>query len=261
MAEDTWQLTTLNVNGLRAATRKGFAEFRDGCGADVVLLQETRMQDVQLKAAHRPPEGWTGAWAQAEKKGYSGACAWSRLPVTATTTDCGIELARVEGRWAQIETPQATLVSLYLPSGSSGEARQAIKDDFSEQLLAHMDTLLESGAPVAVCGDYNVAHTELDIWEWKRNAKNSGFLPHERAWFSRLLDRGWVDLWRRFHPEERGYSWWSNRGQARAKDRGWRIDYVLCSPALAERATACWIQGQEPAVSDHCAVHATFARV
>jgi len=256
----TWQLTTMNVNGLRAATRKGFVAWRDKLGTDAVLLQELRMQTDQFKAEHAPPPGWGGARSQAEKKGYSGVSCWTRLPVRQTTTDPGIALAVKEGRWAQVETPEATLVSLYVPSGSSGEERQGIKDRFSDDLMGVLDGLLASGAPVAVCGDINIAHTERDIHAPKRNAKNSGFLPHERQWMTQLLERGWVDLWRKMNPDDQAYTWWSNRGQARSKDRGWRIDYVLVTPALAERATACWIEGREPALSDHCAIHATFSK-
>ncbi len=257
---DVWKLTTLNVNGLRSATRKGFAEWRTTIDSDVLLLQELRMQVEQLTGAHAPPPGYAGIASEAEKKGYSGVAAWTRLPVRHQTRTCGIPLVETEGRWAQVETPEATLVSLYLPSGTSGPERQAVKDTFSEDLLGVLDRLSADGAPVAVCGDFNVAHTENDIHNPRGNAKNSGFLPHEREWFSRMLARGWVDLYRHLNPTDTAYSWWSNRGQARANDKGWRIDYILCTPSLAARATACWIEGREPALSDHCAVHATFRR-
>ena len=256
----TWQLTTMNVNGLRAATRKGFVEWRDKLKTDALLLQELRMQTDQFRPEHAPPAGWGGIRSQAVKKGYSGVACWTRLPVRCATVDPGIPLAVHEGRWAQVETPEATLVSLYVPSGTSGEERQRTKDAFSDDLMTVFDQLAANDGLAAVCGDINIAHTERDIHAPKRNSKNSGFLPHERAWMTRLLERGWVDLWRHINPDAQEYTWWSNRGQARAKDRGWRIDYVLVTPALAERATACWIEGREPALSDHCATHATFQR-
>ncbi len=257
---DTWQLTTLNVNGLRSAVRKGFRDWRGRSGADVICLQELRMQADQMDAEHRAPRGWKSVQADAVKKGYSGVSVWSRLPVEEASVGCGVEAYDAEGRVARLVTDQATVYSIYFPSGTSGDERQAFKDGFNEYMLDWLQAELDSGRPVAVCGDINTAHTERDIWNPTGNKKNSGFLPHERAWMTRLLDRGWVDVWRHSNPDAQAYSWWSNRGQARAKDRGWRIDAILASPALAERLVSSHITGREPMLSDHCAVSAVFAR-
>jgi exodeoxyribonuclease III len=158
-------------------------------------------------------------------------------------------------------TDQATIYSIYFPSGSSGLERQAFKDSFNEFVLDWLQPELDSGRPVAVCGDVNVAHTAADIWNPKGNLKNSGFLPHEREWMDRLLARGWVDVWRALNGEAQAYSWWSNRGEARARDRGWRIDYLLVSPSLAARAVSANIVGTMPYLSDHCPISATFTRL
>jgi exodeoxyribonuclease-3 len=173
-------------------------------------------------------------------------------------------IADEEGRvsWVDLFEGEETVrvYSIYFPSGTSGEERQAVKDGFNHHIQGLLRRHLERGDRVAVCGDVNTAHTKQDIHNPTGNKKNSGFLPHERAWMTELLAEGWVDLFRTQHPDAQTYSWWSNRGQARAKDRGWRIDYILCSPALAELALSCEITGREPKISDHCAVNATFRR-
>lgn len=262
----TWTLSTLNLNGIRAAARHGFWDWLGDQDPDVLCLQEIRMQVEQVKdkdrALHLAPADWTSSRADAVKKGYSGTAVWTRLPVSDQGIGCGHAAADHEGRvsWLDLSVGGETVrvYSIYFPSGTSGEERQAVKDDFNAFIRAHLRPHLERGERVVVCGDVNTAHTPLDIHNPTGNKKNSGFLPHEREWMSALLSDGWVDLWRQFHPGEKVWSWWSNRGQARAKDRGWRIDYILCSPAAAALATGCEITGREPKISDHCAVNATF---
>jgi exodeoxyribonuclease III len=258
---ETWTLASMNVNGLRSAVRKGFRPWRARSGIDVLCLQELRMQAHQMDADHRAPRGWKSIQMDAEKKGYSGVSIWSRLPVVESSAGCGRPEYDREGRIVRMETDQATIYSIYFPSGTSGAVRQAYKDGFNEFVLEWLQPELESGRPVAVCGDVNVAHTVSDIWNPTGNKKNSGFLPHEREWMDRLLGRGWVDVWRSLHGDEKAYSWWSNRGQARDKDRGWRIDYLLASPSLAERLVSADITGSTPKLSDHCAISATFERL
>ncbi len=267
MTDPTWSLSTLNVNGIRAAVRHGLWDWIQAQDPDVLCLQEVRMQVAQAtdKARmHLAPADWTSSRADAEKKGYAGTAVWTRLPVSAQGTGCGMPTADREGRvsWVDLFGGEDTVrvYSIYFPSGTSGEERQAVKDAFNTHIQRLLRPHLERGERVAVCGDVNTAHTAQDIHNPSGNKKNSGFLPHERAWMTGLLEDGWVDLFRAQHPKAQEYSWWSNRGQARAKDRGWRIDYILCSPALAARALSCDITGREPRISDHCAVNATFRR-
>ena len=176
------------------------------------------------------------------------------------STGMGLDWADREGRVSRLDLEVASVVSVYLPSGSSGDARQARKEEFMARFAEWTRALLAEGRPVAVCGDLNIAHTADDIHNPSGNKRNSGFLPHEREWFTELLAQGWVDVWRACNPEAKTWSWWSNRGQARALDRGWRLDYILASPELAERVVDATIQGREPYLSDHCPVMATFRR-
>lgn len=256
-----WTLATLNVNGLRSAVKKDLHLWREAAGADVLCLQEVRMAAGDAGGAHAPPEGWTVVQSDAEKKGYSGTAVWSRLPVRSSAVGCGIDLAAREGRYVRVDTDEAAIISVYVPSGTTGAERQAVKDAFLEDFLAVTGALLAEGRPVALCGDVNIAHREIDIHDPKRNAKTSGFLPHERAWMDRLLAQGWIDLFRHLHPDRREYSWWTERFQARQNDKGWRIDYVLVTPDLALRAEDCWLAGRNPKLSDHCAVLARFRSI
>lgn len=258
----SWILTTLNVNGIRSAARKGFPKWRSKERCDVLALQEMRIQEHQMLAEHRPPRGWTSVRVEAEKKGYSGVATWSRLPVLETGEGTGLEWADNEGRccWMIVDAPgigPTKVISLYVPSGSSGDARQSMKDEFLEHWLDQTAALLESGMPTVVCGDYNIAHTEIDIHNPRANKKNSGFLPHEREWMDRLIAQGWVDLWRHLNPDVQEYSWWSNRGRARELNRGWRLDYLMATPDLAAHAEAAWI-GRTAGLSDHAPVSVRF---
>lgn len=253
----TWTLTTLNVNGLRAATRKGFQGWLRQAAPDVLCLQELRVAAADMDDDHRAPDGWRSVQADAQKKGYSGVAVWSARPPRHSAIGGGLGWADEEGRIARMDLDVGTVISVYLPSGSSGEARQAMKEEFMAWFLDWSRALLATGRPVALCGDLNIAHQEIDIHNPKANAKNSGFLPHERAWFSDLLALGWVDVFRAVNPGRQEYSWWSNRGQARALNRGWRLDYVLASPALAAQAEAAWIE-PTPNLSDHAPVSVRF---
>ena len=262
MSRDSWTLTTLNVNGMRAAVRKGFVQWRPKDKHDVICLQELRMQPDQMAAEHKAPRGWSSVQADAEKKGYAGVSVWSRLPVNASGIGIGLDWADAEGRWAwmDVEAPgigEVRVVSLYLPSGSSGDLRQGLKESFMDHLLGVMDELTARGKPAVICGDYNIAHRKMDIHNPTGNKKNSGFLPHERAWMDTVLERGWVDVFRACNPEQQVYSWWSNRGRARELDRGWRIDYQLATPDLADRATTAFIR-RHAGLSDHAPVSVRY---
>mgnify|MGYP001197483027 CR=1 FL=1 len=257
----SWRLCTLNLNGIRAAARKDFGRWRSRTKADVYCFQELRIQEEQMTAEHRQPRGWKRVQLDAQKRGYSGVSIWSRLPVHSMQASAGWSEADDEGRIVRLDTDQAAIVSLYLPSGSSGELRQGFKERFMERFMAYSQALLDEGVPAVICGDLNIAHTRQDIHNPTGNKKNSGFLPHEREWMTGLLEQGWADVFRELNPEAQEYSWWSQRGRARELDRGWRLDYILANSILMERAERCWIQGRTPALSDHCLVFADFARV
>ena len=244
-----------NVNGLRAAIRKGFDGYVDTFQADVTMLQETRTLEEQLPKDWDWPEGWYVSLHPAEKKGYSGVLTATLQPHRIVARGHGgpTDPNDSEGRVLVAEVNGVICINTYLPSGSNKDERQHFKEAWMEEWRQFIRPYLGDERPVIVCGDLNIAHTEDDIWNPKGNAKNSGFLPHERQWFTDLLADGWVDAFRHHAGEGvKTYSWWSNRGQARAKDRGWRIDYFLLNPAAMGRFTSCTIVregGLE--VSDH----------
>ncbi len=251
---------TWNVNGLRAALRKGFAGTLAAHAPDVVLLQEVRALPEQLPSAWRTPEGWEVSWHPAEKKGYSGVATWTRGPHQVLGRGLPGE-ADPEGRVLQVRHRGIRYVNVYLPSGSSGAARQAAKEAWMARFAPFAAELCALDEPVVLAGDLNIAHTEDDIWNPGGNKRNSGFLPHERAWFGALLDQGWTDLLRRQEGPGKGpYTWWSVRGKARAEDRGWRIDYLLANPAAAARASRVGVDREAGiTVSDHAPVTAVLA--
>jgi exodeoxyribonuclease-3 len=236
------RVITLNLNGLRSAATKGFYEWLAVQDADIVCLQEIKAQEADLTAAMLNPSGWHGYFHFAEKKGYSGVAIYTRRKPDLVLSGIGVAEFDAEGRYVQadFDMPQGPLsvVSLYLPSGSSSEERQQAKFRFMAEFAPRMAMLRASGREVIVCGDWNVAHSEADLKNWKSNQKNSGFLPAERAWVSDLLASGWIDVYRQLQPDatDACYTWWSNRGQAWAKNVGWRLDYQLATPGIASQA-------------------------
>lgn len=261
-------VTTVNVNGLRAAAGKGYLEWLAATGADVVCLQEVRAEPHQLPEAVRAPEGWHVLWAPAGAKGRAGVAVLSREEPLARRIGFGSREFDTSGRYAEIDLPGVTVVSLYLPSGEVGTERQEEKERFMAEFLPHLVQLrakaAADGREVVVCGDWNIAHREADLKNWRANQKNAGFLPEERAWLSRVLDEaGYVDVVRHLHPEGPGpYTWWSYRGRAFDNDAGWRIDYLMATPALAARARTARVE-RAPSHplrwSDHAPVTVTFA--
>ena len=256
------RIVTWNVNGIRAAIRKGIDKFFDKIDADVWMLQEVRCLSEQLPKDWSLPEGTEMILHPAEKKGYSGVATISRIEMQELGRGMKGQLdpQDSEGRVLVTRHNDVVLVNTYLPSGSSKEERQQYKETWMDQWREFIRPLLDSDDVVIVAGDLNIAHTENDIWNPKGNAKSSGFLPHEREWFSDLLSEGWHDLFREHvGPDEKIFSWWSNRGQARAKDRGWRIDYLLGNKAARERLKSVEIDRQGGLeVSDHAPVILDF---
>ena len=233
------RIISLNLNGIRSASGKGFFDWLAQQEADVVCVQELKAQVGDMSAALLNPPGFFGYFHYAEKKGYSGVGIYCRRQPDAIIEGLGIPDIDAEGRYIEVVFGKLSVVSVYLPSGSSGEERQAVKFSFMERFWPRLEQLRAAGREVVICGDWNIAHQEIDLKNWKGNLKNSGFLPEERAWLTRVFDeQGWVDVHRRLCPEATGeaYTWWSNRGQAWAKNVGWRIDYQIATPGIAALA-------------------------
>lgn len=247
------RVISANLNGIRSATTKGFFDWLAQQNADVVCVQELKAQSGDIIDAVRKPGALTGWFHCAEKKGYSGVGLYARKQPDRVVEGIGHPGFDAEGRYIRADWGNLSVISLYLPSGSSGEERQQMKFQFMEEFYPVLQALRAEGREILVCGDWNIAHKEIDLKNWKSNQKNSGFLPEERAWLTRVIDElGWVDVYRRLHPEATGeaYTWWSNRGQAWAKNVGWRIDYQIATPGLAGTAQRAAIY-KEQRFSDH----------
>lgn len=252
------RVITCNTNGIRAAQRKGFFEWLAQQNADVVCIQETKAQEHQLDDAVFYPDGFHCSYNDAERKGYSGTALFSKVPPRAVTTSLGWEPLDSEGRYLQADFDGLSVISLYVPSGSSGDEAQARKEVFMEHFFEHLRALRRKRREFIICADWNICHKEIDLKNWKPNQKNSGFLPHERAWLDRVFDElGWVDVFRRLNPEPDQYTWWSNRGQAWAKNVGWRLDYMLVTPGLADKGLATDVYREER-FSDHAPLTIDF---
>jgi exodeoxyribonuclease-3 len=227
-------IITCNTNGIRAAARKGFFDWLAQQDADVVCIQETKAQEEQLADPVFSPAGYHCYYNDARKKGYSGTALYSRIKPRAVVTSLGWESADSEGRYLQADYDGVSVISLYLPSGSSSEAAQAKKFDFMAQFYEHLRGLRRKRREFIICADWNICHRPIDLRNWKANQKNSGFLPEERAWLDQVYDElGYLDSFRLVNPEPDQYTWWSNRGQAWDKNVGWRLDYQLITPGLA----------------------------
>jgi exodeoxyribonuclease-3 len=259
-------VSTINVNGIRAAikqrseTNLGLLPWLATTTADVVCLQETRADDEQLTAALRPAldDGWQLASADAHLKGRNGVAVLSHMPITDIRVGAGTEEFALHGRYVEVDVGNATVASVYIQTGEAGTPRQLEKERFMAALAHRMSAMRASGRDAVVCGDWNIAHTENDIKNWKGNIGKSGFLPSERQWLTDRLATGWVDVVRALHPDVPGpYAWWSWRGRAFDNDAGWRIDYQLATSGLAARAREARVE--KPAAyalrwSDHAPV-------
>jgi exodeoxyribonuclease-3 len=235
-----FRLVTLNLNGIRSAVKKGFLSWADSTGADCMGVQEVKAQTEHVAAGLDRVAGLQGHFHLAQKKGYAGVGLYTRQTPSAVVTGFGSPEFDAEGRWveARFDTAERKLsvISCYFPSGSSSEERQAAKFRFLALMYPHL-MALKAERDFILLGDINIAHNPIDLKNWRSNQKNSGFLPEERAWMSRLLgEGGLVDVFRTLNPRPEQYTWWSNRGQAWAKNVGWRIDYHLATPALAALA-------------------------
>lgn len=245
------KVMTLNVNGIRAGHRKGFFHWMLEENVDVVCIQETRAKVHQLTEEILSPNGYSGFFNDAKKKGYSGVAIYTRQQPDKIKTALGWHHADSEGRYIQADFGLLSIISLYLPSGSSSEERQTIKYDFMDRFMPILEKYRKQKRNYIICGDWNIAHKEIDLKNWRGNVKNSGFLPEERAWMDKLFDSvGMVDAFREINQQQDQFTWWSNRGQAWAKNVGWRIDYQIVSPALSGNIISARIYKEER-FSDH----------
>lgn len=245
------RVITCNVNGIRAAARKGFYAWLRRQRADVVCLQEIKAHTEQLTDRTFWPPSFNCYYHPAERKGYSGVGLYCRRAPDQIIASTGWVEFDAEGRWLEARFGKLSVVSLYLPSGSSGEHRQQVKFEIMERLTERFSALRSDGREYILCGDWNIAHTKADIRNWRGNLKNSGFLPEERAWLDQLFGAmGWVDAFRVVNQQPDEYTWWSNRGQAWAKNVGWRIDYQVVTPGLREQITDASIYRRKR-FSDH----------
>lgn len=245
------RIITLNMNGIRSAATKGFFQWLPEQAADIVCVQELKAQTCDLSGEISSPAGYHGYFHCAEKRGYSGVGIYSRNKPDAIIEGVGIPEIDAEGRYLRVDFGSLSIISIYLPSGSAGPHRQAAKFHFMDQFFPFLGRLGKSGREIILCGDWNIAHKEIDLKNWRSNQKNSGFLPEERTWLGRVFDElEFVDVFRQLNQEPEQYTWWSNRGQARAKNVGWRIDYQIATPEIAMKATDVSIYKAER-FSDH----------
>lgn len=247
------KVISYNVNGIRAAVKKGFIEWLQNADPDVLCLQETKAQDDQLPLAELQALGYNVIHAAAVKKGYSGVAIISKLKPDQVEVGMKIPKYDAEGRFIRADFGALSIVSVYHPSGSSGDVRQAFKMQWLEDFQNYVLELRKEKPNLLISGDYNICHKPIDIHDPVRNAKSSGFLPEEREWMSGFLSKGFIDTFRVFHQEPHQYSWWSYRANARANNKGWRIDYHMVTENLHNRLKSAAIF---PDVhhSDHCPI-------
>ncbi|MEM8528737.1 MAG: exodeoxyribonuclease III [Bacteroidota bacterium] len=247
------KIISYNINGIRAALRKGLADWVAEHDFDIICVQETKAVREQADLSALEALGYQSAWHSAEKKGYSGVATFYKTPPDHIAIGMGIEKYDSEGRVLRTDFGDLTILNCYFPSGSSGDVRQAVKMEFLADFQPWMDALRKERKNILVVGDYNIAHQEIDIHDPVRNKKNSGFLPEEREWMSQWFDSGFIDTFRHIHPEVVQYSWWSYRAGARAKNKGWRIDYQSLTSNLKDKIVDAY-QMKDAMHSDHCPV-------
>jgi len=255
------KIISANLNGIRSAAKKGFFEWMEKEDPDFVCVQELKAQVDDMTADFLNPHGYHGHFHYAEKKGYSGTGVYSKQKPDAIHIGFGSGEFDAEGRYVRCDFGDLSVISVYCPSGSSSPERQEAKFRFMDEFFPHLADLIAEGRELVICGDWNIAHKEIDLKNWKSNQKNSGFLPEERAWLTRLFDeQGWVDVYRRLHPDTtaEAYTWWSNRGQAWANNVGWRIDYHVATPGISAKATSASIY-KEQRFSDHSPLIINYA--
>ena len=247
------RLISWNVNGIRAALKKGLPDYLAACGADVICLQETKAQPGDIQHVSWP-DGYEVHWNSADRKGYSGTAVLTRVPPRSVTMGIGVDAHDREGRVIALELPEFYLVNVYQPNSQRGLLRLAYRtQEWDPAFLKFLKKLEKKGKPVVFCGDLNVAHAEIDLANPRSNRRNAGFTDEERSNFTSLLGRGFVDTFREFEKGPGHYSWWSQMGDCRARNIGWRVDYFVASEKLRPALKRAWIS-PEVKGSDHCPV-------
>jgi exodeoxyribonuclease III len=255
------RVTTLNLNGIRSASAKGVQDWFTQLNADVICVQELKAQEADLDDPMRHLGGMKGHFHFAQKKGYSGVAVYTSKKVTKAVIGFGSKEFDAEGRYVELDLGKVTVISLYLPSGSAGPLRQEAKFRFLAAFYPHLKKLKKSGREIILCGDLNIAHHEIDLKNWKSNQKNSGFLPEERAWLTKVFDElGFVDVFRQLDQRPEQYTWWSARGAARENNVGWRLDYHVATPGIAATAKKVTIY-TEQRFSDHAPVTVDYGKI
>lgn len=247
------RIISANLNGIRSAAKKGFMEWMAHQQADFICVQELKAQRSDLEPEILSPKGLYSYFHYAEKKGYSGSGIFTPHAIDHVQIGFGNKEFDAEGRYLEVQVGKLSVISVYMPSGSSSPERQEAKFRFLEAFLPHLIKLRKSNRQILLCGDVNIAHHEMDLKNWKGNLKNSGFLPEERAWLTKLFTEvQYVDVYRKLEPSttDACYTWWSQRGQAYAKNVGWRIDYQIATPEFAQSAKKVSIYKKQR-FSDH----------
>ncbi|NIQ03910.1 MAG: exodeoxyribonuclease III [Nitrospinaceae bacterium] len=247
------KIISWNVNGIRAAVKKGFLDWLAQTSPDVVCLQETKAHPDQVDPHVAHPEGYHAFWHPARRKGYSGVATFTKKKPREVHWKMGIERFDVEGRYLRHEFPQFDLLNIYFPNGTSGDERLQYKLDYYDAFLEHCEALRAEGRELVICGDVNTAHKAIDLKNPRQNEKNSGFLPIERAWMDKFVAHGYIDTFREFNQEPDQYSWWTYRANARERNIGWRLDYFFVTEGLLKRVKDAFIT-PEVMGSDHCPV-------
>jgi exodeoxyribonuclease III len=247
------KIVTYNVNGIRSAISKGFIDWLKATNADMICLQEVKAEENQIEKALFEDLGYYINWFSAEKKGYAGVAIFTKIKPKNIVHGCGIEIYDREGRVLRTDFEDFSLISVYMPSGSSGDERQEFKMQWLSDFQGYINDLTKTVPNLIVSGDYNICHRAIDIHNPKSNDNSSGFLPEEREWMEGFLSNGFIDTFRHFNKEPHHYSWWSYRAGARGKNLGWRIDYNCATESMRERLVRSSIL-PEAKHSDHCPV-------
>jgi len=249
------RIISYNVNGIRAALKKGLIDWLKSDPADVICLQETKATQDDLDVKQLEALGFHHHWFSATKKGYSGVAVFSKIKPDNVTSGNGHKESDDEGRVLQLDFGDIRLINAYFPSGTSGDLRQQFKYGWLAEFQTYLDKLQKKHPKIILCGDYNIAHQEIDIHDPKGNKNSSGFLPQEREWMTQFLKSGWIDTFRVFHPEPHRYSWWSQRfPTVRQNNKGWRIDYITTTMPLKAQLVDADIY-HDVKHSDHCPIY------